>query len=273
MSGVWDTLKSKDPGDIALMILEPIIILLICLLVKRILMKIVDKILKRSKVSKGIVGFVRTSVQIMLWLAIIIIVVSSINIIDTAPLVALFGAIGLAFSLAAQDTLSNLAAGINILVTKPFSAGDYVDIESDGGTVTEIGLVHTKLTTVDNKQIVLPNSTVIDARIINYAVEKTRRTELIVSASYDVPVAKVKSLLMAVIDRHTEALEYPEPEVVVSDFGDHGVEYVVRVWALQENYWKLYYALLEEIKDEFDQKGIVMKAPRMNIHIIEDNPQ
>lgn len=272
MSKLWKDFQGQDPVEIALTILEPILILLICLLVKRILMKIVDKILKRSKVDKGIVGFVRTSVQIMLWLAIIIIVVNAIDI-NTTPLVAVFGAIGLAFSLAAQETLSNLAAGINILMTKPFSAGDYVDIDSDGGTVTEIGLVHTKLTTVDNKQVVLPNSKVIDARIINYAIEKTRRTEILVSASYDVPVTKAKSLLMSVINRHTEVLEYPESEVLVSDFDDSAVVYVVRVWALQENYWKLYYALLEEIKDEFDQQGITMKAPRMNIHIIEDKPE
>lgn len=249
-------------------ILTALITLVVCLIVTRVLLGILNKFLKRSGIEKTLHSFIRSIARILLYFLTVLIVVGSLGI-DVTSLVALFSVIGLALSLALQGTLSNLAGGIMLLVTKPFLVGDYVEIGSNGGTVQEVNLVYTKLNTFDNKRISIPNSEVSASRITNYTTEGNRRVDLTVSASYQAPVEAVKQALQEAIDAQAYALAEPAPFARISRYGDSAIEYTVRVWCKNENYWEMYYDLLEEIKRSFDRNGIEMTYPHVNVHMME----
>ncbi len=148
--------------------------------------------------------------NILLWFITLMVVADSLGI-NASSLLALVSILGLAVSLSVKDSLSNLAGGLTILGTKPFKVGDYVEIGETGGTVQEIGLVYTKLTTIDNRRILMPNSLVVDAQVTNYTTEPLRRVDLTVSASYDAPVEKVKQTIQGVLKDHDKILLDPPP--------------------------------------------------------------
>ena len=172
-------------------------------------------------------------------------------------------------SLAIQGTLSNLAGGIQVLLSKPFKAGDYVEAGGISGTVMEVGLAYTKLCTVDNKVISVPNGQISGEKIINYSTEERRRVDLTFNASYDSPLQQVTGVLRAVVAAHPMALAEPEPFVRVNAYRDSSIEYVVRVWCATGDYWTLYYDLLEQVKEAFDQNGIEMTYNHLNVHLME----
>ena len=175
--------------------------------------------------------------------------------------------LGLAVSLSVKDSLSNLAGGLTILGTKPFKVGDYVEIGETGGTVQEIGLVYTKLTTIDNRRILMPNSLVVDAQVTNYTTEPLRRVDLTVSASYDAPVEKVKQTIQGVLKDHDKILLDPPPFARLSGYGDSAMEYTIRVWCENGDYWTVYHDLLEEIKTAFDREHISIPYPHLEVKL------
>ena len=177
-------------GEALKTILFALLLLVICLVIKAILLKLLDRGLNRfSQVEKSLHTFIRSMANILLWFITLMVVADSLGI-NASSLLALVSILGLAVSLSVKDSLSNLAGGLTILGTKPFKVGDYVEIGETGGTVQEIGLVYTKLTTIDNRRILMPNSLVVDAQVTNYTTEPLRRVDLTVSASYDAPVEK-----------------------------------------------------------------------------------
>lgn len=237
-----------------------------CVLVIKLVQRFLNRLLTRGKVEKSLHSFLRNSVNILLWFLFVLIMASAIGI-DVTSLVAVLSVAGLAVSLAVQGSLSNLAGGIQVLTAKPFKVGDYIETNSVSGTVKEIGMAHTKLVTVDNKLIYIPNSEIAGAKIINYNPEERRRVDLVFSASYDDATEKVIAAIREVIDAHPMALKDPEPFVRLSAFKDSCIDYTVRIWCETGDYWTLYYDLLEQVRTSFDRHGVTMTYPHMNVHI------
>ena len=239
----------KNGWQAALMtILFAVILLVVCLIVKAIVLKILDRALDRFKqIEKSLHTFIRSMVNIILWFITLMIVAESLGI-NASSLLALVSIFGLAVSLSVKDSLANLAGGFTILSTRPFKVGDYVEIGSTGGTIREIGMVYTKLATLDNRIILMPNNVVVDAEVTNYSAEELRRVDLVVTAAYDAPVEQVKRTIAEVVDRHELTLSDPAPFIRLLRYGDSALEYAVRVWCANSDYWTVYHDLLEQIK-------------------------
>lgn len=249
--------------------LTAVILLAVCLVVKRVLLRILDRGLDRGRIEKSFHAFIRSSVNILLWFVTVVIVAQSLGI-NATSLIALVSIVGLAISLSVQDSLSNLAGGLTILGTKPFMVGDYVEIGDAAGTVMEIGMVHTKLNTVDNCRLVLPNSAVVSTQVRNYSTEPIRRVDLTFGASYDAPVEQVKKVILEVLEGHEKVLRDPPPFVRLSKHGDSALEYTVRAWCATGDYWDVHFDLLEEVKEAFDQADIAIPYPHVDVHLNRD---
>ncbi len=239
------------------------------LLVMKLLLRLLDRALGRSKMDAPLQRLIRSLLKGVLWSVTVIVALGCLGI-EVTSLVAVLSVVGLAFSLALQNFLSNLAGGMQILASHPFRMGDFVEAGGCSGTVTETGMFYTKLTTPDNKLVQLPNSTIVSANITNFSAQPTRRVELRVSAGYDAPTERVLALLSKMAADHPLILGDPEPAVHVDGYGDSAIGYVMRVWCATPDYWTVYYNLMDGFKPAFDRAGIEMTYPHMNVHMIED---
>ncbi len=262
-TGVQALTKNGWSGALKIVLIS-MAVLVICLIVKHILLKILEKGLNKSRIEKSFHTFIFSGINILLWFITILLVAESFGI-KANSLLALVGVIGLAISLAVKDSLANLAGGMTILSTQPFKVGDYVEIGSTGGSVLEIGMVYTKLNTLDNRRILVPNSLVVDAQVTNYSTEALRRIDLKLTASYDAPVEKVKETIQGVIAAQEKILEEPAPFARLSSYGDSAMEYTVRVWCNNADYWDIYHDLLEGIKTAFDREKISIPYPQLEV--------
>ena len=249
-------------------ILHGLLTLVIGIIVMKIILKLVDRALNRAKAVVAVRGYIRSTVRILLWSILIVMVLSSINVPVTS-IIAVFSVAGLAVSLALQNTLSNLASGIVILVSKPFVLGDYVEIDSVGGTVTTVGLVYSMLVTPENKEIYIPNSQVSAAKVVNYTRLGRRRMELLFTASYDAPTETVKTALGEAVALFPQILPDPAPAIWLNAYKDSCIEYVVRVWTTTDDYWDVYYRLLEAVRPAFDRHGVEMTYNHLNVHLMD----
>lgn len=271
VSGVADDLAKIKFGSFTLeRILQLLVMLVVCIVAVKILLVFVDKSITKLKVERSLHTFIKSTVRIVLWFLVILIMADAVGIPITS-LVALFSVAGLAVSLSIQGILSNLAGGIMILVSKPFKVGDYIEAGTTGGTVADIGLVYTKLKTVDNKIIFVPNKDVSSAKITNYTSQELRRVDFTLSVDYAADVELVKKTLLEVIHRQSQSLFTPDPVVRVNDYKESAVEYVIRVWCATDDYWDLRFDLLEQAKKAFDEAGIELTYNHLNVHIIEDS--
>lgn len=239
-----------------------------CMAAMKIILKLVDRAFIRLEMEKSLHTFIHAALRVVLWLVTLCIVLDYIGVPMTS-LVALLGVLGLAVSLAIQGTLSNLAGGIQVLVSKPFKAGDYVEAGGVSGTVREVGLAYTKLATVDNKVISVPNGQISGEKIINYSTAEKRRVDLVFGVSYDADPQKVLFCIKNVVGAHPKALFTPEPFVRMSGLKDSCIEYTLRVWCATEDYWDLHFDLLEQVKAAFDQNGIEIPYNQLDVRIVE----
>lgn len=246
-------------------LLGVVVIVVIGLLVIRLLLRALDRVLAR--LQEALAKLVRLAVKVVLLFLLVLIVMDYLEIPVTS-LVALLSVASLAVSLAAQNFLSNVAGGLQLITSQPFQVGDYVEAGGCGGTVQEIGLFYTKLTTPDNKLIQLPNSTIVAANIINYSSEPTRRVDWSVKASYDSPTSLVVDTLRALILQSDKVLADPEPRVYVADYGPSAIEYTVRVWCAGEDYWDVYFGIVGGCKEAFDRAEIQMTYDHLNVHLV-----
>lgn len=243
--------------------------LIICLIVKKALMSLFTKAFSRMKIDNHLKTVFLKVIDVLMW-AVIIITVCGMMGINVTSLVTLFSVVGLAFSLAIQDSLSNLASGIMILSSHPFKLGDYVEAGGTEGTVRNIGIIYTELCTPDNKLIHVPNSSISSGRIVNYSCEPTRRVDITVSASYDASTSDVRKALQDAISRTDLILNDPNPVILVGDYGDSAISYVVRVWVKNADYWTVMGNLKEEIRYSFERHNVEMTYNHLNIHMIQD---
>ena len=254
-------------------IVSAILLFVILYVASRILMKMLGKVLTRFSLDRALTNFILAVCRVCLYILIGLIVADFLGV-PTTSLVAVFSVAGLAISLSIQNTLSNLAGGVILLISKPFAADHYVEAGGVGGTVKEIGLIYTKVATPDNKIIHIPNSDISSSRITNYSIEEFRRVDVNYSASYDAPLETVKSALMQAIDQIPQILhdEGKQPTVAVTNYGESAIDYVVRVWVKNADYWSVLFALNEAVKYSFDANNVEMTYPHLNVHLVKDHP-
>ena len=264
-----DFLDTQIAGFALSKLLWAVLLAVICLVVIKLALRLLDRGLAKSELDHKIKKIVRFIVKLVLLFVSVIIVMGCLNIPVTS-LVAVLSVAGLAVSLAVQNFLGNVAGGVQIIASKPFEEGDYVECGGCSGTVQDMGLFYTKLLTSDNKLVQLPNSAVIGATIINYSSQPTRRVEHKVSASYDAPTGLVEKTLLDLVRATPGTLADPAPMARVSSYGDNAIEYVVRAWCASADYWSVYYDLLDGMKPAFDRAGIEMTYPHVNVHMIKE---
>lgn len=265
-----DKLLAFRIGTISLgMILTALILFIVCTIVIRILTKLSHKALGKSKkLDRALVNFIESAIKIALWVIAIIIIADSLGI-PTASLVALVSVAGLALSLSVQGIMANLFSGITLLVTKPFSAGDYVEISGKAGTVKSVGLFYTVLDTVDNTRISIPNGDVTSAAVINYSAEPTRRVDLAFSASYDCPTEAVKAAILDAAQSDERILAEPAPFAAIKEYKGSSIEYTARVWCKSSDYWDVYFSMNERVRQAFADHGVKMTYDHINVHMVE----
>ena len=260
-SVTWDAIARFALGSV----LPVAVILTVGILIIRLVMALVNKLLANSKLEKAAHGLIKTVLRVVLYGLLALMLASKLGV-DVTGVVALASVLTLAISLSVQNALTNLISGFTLLYTDPFSAGDFVEIAGKSGTVREIGLTYTTLCTADNKLVYIPNGSVTSAEIVNYTVLGTRRSDFQVSASYDSPVELVlQSLLEAA--KVEGVLEDPAPAAVVSSYGDSAINYTLRIWAKNEDFWPATHAINQNIKKVFDANGVIMTYPHLMVHL------
>lgn len=257
--------QSVFDGDLLKKLMFALILLVVGILAIRLLILALKRGLKQSRLEKAahtlILSLARTVLYVLLGLT-----VASTLDIDVTSIVALASVLTLSLSLALQNMLANVIGGFTLLYTHPFHSGDYVEIAGQAGTVQEINMSYTLLTTGDNKRISIPNSAVVAAQIVNYSAENTRRVEVTVSASYQCPTQKVIDALVLAGTVDNVLLD-PAPRAVITAYGDSAISYSLRVWVKTPDYWDVYFLVNQRVKQIFDEQGIEMTYPHLNVHL------
>ncbi|MCI8943815.1 MAG: mechanosensitive ion channel family protein [Oscillospiraceae bacterium] len=248
-------------------LLSALLLLLVCLAVVRLLLGMTRRLVGRAALDERIKRYILRGVRAFLYLLTALVMAGSLNI-DVSSLIALVGVFGLAVSLAVQDVLGNVAGGMVLLFSKPFTLGDYVSTADGEGEVAEITLTHTKLDTPAGQRVMLPNSKLMAGQIVNYTVRGVRRADHAVSASYDDAPEAVRSACLKALSRTPNILPDPAPQVVLTAYGESSIEYRVRFWAKTEDYWDAHFRSLEEIHRAFAEDGVTMTYNHLNVHIL-----
>ncbi|WP_457623760.1 mechanosensitive ion channel domain-containing protein [Persephonella sp.] len=230
---------------------------------------IVNRLLERSEVELTLARFLGNLVYAVLLILVIIAALGTLGV-QTTSFVAILGAATLAVGLALQNNLSNFGAGAVLLLFRPFKVGDFVEAGGASGTVEELGIFNTKLKTPDNRIIIIPNSNIIGGNIVNFSAEDTRRVDLVIGVSYEDDLKKVKEEIWNILNSEDRILKDPSPTVALSELADSSVNFVVRSWVKREDYWGVYFDLLERIKIRFDEVGISIPYPQMDVHLKKD---
>ena len=265
----FETISAFKIGDISLAgILSALLILVVCAIVIKIITTIVNKALDKSKkLDNTLRGFVNSAVKAALWVVALIIVANALGI-DTASLVAVVGIIGLALSLSVQNILSNLFSGLTLLITKPFAAGDFVEIGGKTGVKT-LGLFYTQLDTLDNIAVSIPNGDVTAASVSNYSREDLRRVDQYFCAAYTEDTEKVKAAILEAIGEDEKILQDPAPFVRLFEYEGSMIKYVSRVWCKSADYWDVYFGMNERVRESFARNNVQLSFQNVNVRIVE----
>lgn len=247
-------------------VLKAAVIATVGILLIRMVMKIIEKMLEKSKMEKAAHTLILTLSKTVMYVLLALIVASSLGI-DVTGIVALASVVTLAVSLSLQNMLANVVGGFTLLYTHPFSSGDYVEIAGRSGTVNEIGMTYTKLITPDNKVVYIPNNAVVSADIVNYTVTGTRRLDINISASYDTPAERVIEALLSCAGGSYVLKEPAEPCAVLTGYGESVVNYSLRLWVKGDDYWTANFEINQKLRTVFQEYGVEMSFPHLNVHL------
>ncbi len=266
----FDTISQFKIGDFSLSsILAAIVTFVICLIVIKIITAAVARVLGKSKkLDNTLRGFVTSAIKAVLWVIAAVIVANALGI-NTSSLIALISVAGLALSLSVQNILSNLFSGLTLLITKPFAAGDFVEVAGKTGIVKTVGLFYTQLDTLDNVAVSIPNSDATASAVNNYSREELRRVDRTFCTSYECTTDEVKAAIADAIAKDQRILSEPAPFVRLLDYKGSTVEYVVRVWCKGPDYWDVYFNLNENVRQSFADHGVKFSYDHVNVHVIE----
>lgn len=226
------------------------------------------KLMEQRGLDKTLTGFSGSMIKYALLAFVIIAALSRVGV-QTASFVAVIGAAGLAIGLALQGSLANFAAGVLIVLFRPFKAGEFVDMAGVSGSVSTVHIFTTELLTPDNKLVVVPNNAALSGTIVNYSRMDTRRLDLVIGVSYSAELGKTKAILSRILQEDSRVLPEPAPLVAVGELADSSVNFNVRPWVNTADYWALRADLLERIKLELDQAGIEIPFPQMDVHVTQ----
>ena len=226
---------------------------------------VVVRLLKKSRMDDMLISFVASITKTILLLFVAIAALNKLGI-DTTSLIALLGAAGLAVGLALQNSLQNFAAGVMLIVFRPFKAGDFVELAGVAGVVENIGIFSSVLRTGDNRELIIPNGAIYGGIITNYSARSTRRVDMVFGVAYDDDLKAAKELLRSIILADDRVLSDPEPVVAVSELADSSVNFIVRPWVKSADYWPVLWDTTEKVKLEFDAQGLSIPYPQMDIH-------
>ncbi len=252
--------------SLGLKLLEAIVLLVVGLKLIGWLKKFIKTSHKLDKLDTSLRSFLVSFVSIVLYVVLVITIAMILGVPATS-FITILASCGVAIGLALQGSLSNFAGGIMILLFKPFKVGDYIEASGESGVVTEITVVYTVLLTVDNKRITIPNGTLTNSVIENYSAEELRRVDFTFSAAYDCDIDKVKAVIEQVIAVHPLGLKEPEPMVRLSKHSESSLDYTARVWVKNADYWTVYFDITEQVKKAFDDNGIAIPFPQVDVHL------
>ena len=242
--------------------------LVIGIWIAKLLSKSLVKILTKRDVDSTLVKFLASLVKIALITFVIISAASQVGI-QTASFVAVIGAAGLAIGFALQGSLSNLAAGVMLIIFKPVKIGDYIEGGGASGSIESVGIFITTLLTPDNKVVYIPNSTLTNGNITNYSAKDTRRVDMVFGIGYSDDIDKAKNVIQSVLNNDSRILKDPKPQVVVSELADSSVNFNVRPWVNTSDYWGVYFDTTETIKKKFDEQNISIPFPQRDVHMFQ----
>ena len=243
-----------------------LLIFLIGRIIAKIVVSITKRLLKRASMDEMLVNFVCSILNTALLLFIIIASLDQLGV-NTTSLIALLGAAGLAVGLALQGSLQNFAAGVMLIVFKPFRSGDFVDAAGTAGTIEKIGIFSTTMKTADNREIIMPNGSIYGGTITNFSAKDTRRIDMVFGIGYEDDIRKARDIMRDIINNDERVLKDPETLIAVSELADSSVNFVVRPWVNSGDYWAVKFALTENIKLAFDENNISIPYPQMDVHV------
>lgn len=265
-AGTWVADNQELLIQYGVNIISALLILFIGNLITKGIANGVAKVLRKKDMDEAVVEFLHSLVRYLLFVIVLIAALGRVGV-QTASVVAVIGAAGLAVGLALQGSLSNFAAGVLIVAFRPFKSGDFVEIGGVSGAVESIQVFSTILKTPDNKMVVVPNASVIGGPITNYSRHATRRIDYVIGVSYKADLKKTKAVLERVVAAEKRVLKDPEPTIGVVALADSSVNFVVRPWVKTSDYWGVYFDLLQAIKEELDKEGIEIPFPQMDVHL------
>lgn len=220
---------------------------------------------KTGQIDETLSGFLQSVIYGLLLVVVVLAALGQLGV-ETTSFIAILGAVGLAVGLAFQSTLSNISAGVMIIIFKPIKVGEFVEAGGASGVVEEINIFNTMMKTGDNKIIIIANSNIIGGNIVNYSRKETRRVDITFGIGYDDDLKLAKSILEEILNNDERILKDPAPFVAVSELADSSVNFVTRSWVNSADYWGVYFDTLEKVKVTFDEKGISIPYPQMDVH-------
>ncbi|HSG99469.1 MAG TPA: mechanosensitive ion channel domain-containing protein [candidate division Zixibacteria bacterium] len=262
----WVWLQDQGPK-----LITDLIVFVLILLVGRVVIGAVCRVTRRAleradRVSALLRKFAIDTLRKVLWVVVLMLALPRVGV-DVAPLIAGLGVAGFVIGFAFQESLGNLAAGVMILLNQPFKNGDYVEAGGHAGSVKELNLMATTLTSPDNRKIIIPNKAVWGGSIVNYTTLGTRRVDLKFGIGYRSDMSKARSILTRLLETNDKVLKEPAYTVEVVELADSSVNFVVRPWCNTGDYWALYFELTRAVKEEFDREGIEIPFPQMDVHV------
>ncbi|MBN1355141.1 mechanosensitive ion channel [bacterium] len=249
-----------------LKVIAAIAILLIGWIVAKGIRGIIRRIMRRVHLDETLVSFVSSMCYVGILAFVIIAALGQLGV-QTASFVVVLGSAGLAVGLALQGSLANFAAGVLMIIFKPFKVGDFIEGGGVAGVVEEIGIFTTELKSLDNKKIIVPNGKITGDNIVNYTANEIRRVDIVAGVSYQDDLDKVKNVLADILAKDDRVLKDPAPTIGVLELADSSVNFVVRPWVNTADYWDVFFAIQENIKKRFDSEGICIPFPQQDVHL------
>jgi small conductance mechanosensitive channel len=262
---VWTTLQTTGV-EFGINIVTAIVVFFVGKWVVNLVVSGLMKAMEKGELDITLRRFIGNFARMLLMLFVIIAAINQLGV-QTASLIALLGAAGLAVGLALQGSLSNFAAGVLIVLFRPYKVGDWIEGGGISGAVEEVQILTTVLKTGDNKRIIVPNSQIMGTTITNYSANETRRVDLVVGVSYSDDIDKVRKELQDLVAADDRILDDPAVTIAVSELADSSVNFVVRPWVKTADYWRVYFDLTEAIKKRFDEAGISIPFPQQDVYI------
>ena len=249
-------------------IIIAVALVLIGILISRLVTKIAVKAMKAKGVDPSVYNFIRRILSVFIKSIFILSALSMF--INISSVVAAIGAAGLTAGLGLQDSVSQFASGIQLLINRPFKTGDFVEVNGVAGNVVDVRFMQTVITTPDNKRITIPNSHITTNHIINYSTESTRRVDLIFTISYSDDISHAKRIIANIAANNPQVLESPVPEVYVNSHQASGIELVAKLWCKSKDYWNVYYTMQEDVKLAFDNNSVCIPFNQLDVHIVNE---